>query len=344
MGNSSCTLHRSEHLCLGVDIGGTNTKLGLVDFEGQIVAQQTTLTAMLDQPERVCDFILAAGKQLAISAGRSLDSLEGVGVAVPGILDMQHGVLKELSNLLRWIDFPLRRELSNRFNRDVVLINDASAAAYGEFTFRGMVDNSLALITLGTGIGSGVVIQGKPLGGSHGCAGEIGHVVIDTNLNQRICGCGMPGHLEAYAGSAGVVTTAKQLLAQASYSSSLHAYSDDQLTPQIIADQAEWGDAVAEQAVLITARHLGVGISVFCHCVDPSVVLLGGAMTFGQTKTKIGEKFLAEIIATVRKYSLKQIGEYVVIEFAKLGGDAGILGAAAFAQTEKIVDTNFSHT
>ena len=322
--------------CLGVDIGGTNTKLGLVDPSGRILAQQTTLTASLDQPQRVCDFIFNAGKQLAHSVGQSLNSLEGIGVAMPGILDIEQGVLKELSNLLQWINFPLRHELSIRFGRDIVVLNDASAAAFGEFTHRGMMDDSLALVTLGTGIGSGVVIQGKPLGGAHGCAGEIGHVVIDTGPNHRVCGCGMPGHLEAYAGSAGVLATTRELLAQASHTSSLANYDEAQLTPQIIANEAESGDSVAEAAVLATARHLGVGISLFCHCVDPSVVLLGGAMTFGQTSTQVGQKFLAEIIHTVQKYSLKQIGGFVSIEFAKLGGDAGILGAAAYARPNTI--------
>ncbi len=255
---------------------------------------------------------------------------------MPGILDINQGVLKELSNLLQWINFPLKSELSSRFGRDVVVLNDASAAAFGEFTHRGMIDDSLALVTLGTGIGSGVVIQGKPLGGAHGCAGEIGHVVIDTSPNHRVCGCGMPGHLEAYAGSAGVLTTARQLLTERSQNSSLANYDDEQLTPQIIANEAESGDVVANAAVLATARHLGVGISLFCHCVDPSVVLLGGAMTFGQTSTQTGQKFLAEIISTVQKYSLRQIGGFVSIEFAKLGGDAGILGAAAYARPNTI--------
>ncbi len=316
---------------MGVDIGGTNTKLGLVDHAGKIIAQETALTAKLDQPQVVCDFILSASEKLAGSLGHDLTTLAGIGIAVPGILDSQNGVLKELSNLLQWIDFPLRDELSSRFGREVVLLNDASAAAYGEYTHRGMQDDSLALVTLGTGIGSGVVIHGAPLGGAHGCAGELGHVVIDTTLKHRVCGCGMPGHLEAYAGSVGVVMTAQQLLADSSLHSTLRSYSEGQLTPQAIAIEAEQGDEIAEAVVLATATHLGVGISLFCHCIDPSVVLLGGAMTFGQTKTSIGRKFLAQIIATVRKYSLRQIGGTVAIEFAKLGSDAGILGAAAYA-------------
>jgi glucokinase len=323
----------ARQICLGVDIGGTNTKLGLVDPNGRILAQHTALTATLDQPQRVCDFIFSSGEQLASSFGHRLDMLEGVGVAMPGILDIDQGVLKEVSNLLQWINFPIKRELSQRFGRDVVVLNDASAAAFGEYTHRGRVDDSLALITLGTGIGSGVVIQGKPLGGAHGCAGEIGHAVIDTSPNHRLCGCGMPGHLEAYAGSAGVLTTMRQLLAQGSQHSSLSSYDESQLTPEIIAHEAEQGDAIAESTVLETARHLGVGISLLCQCIDPNVVLLGGAMTFGQTRTHTGRKFLAELIGTVRKYSLKQIGGFVSIEFAKLGSDAGILGAAAYARS-----------
>ena len=322
---------------MGVDIGGTNTKLGLVDREGKIVAQETELTARLDQPDAVCQFIAEAGERLAGHYGLSLESLGAIGVAMPGILDMKHGVLKELSNLLRWIDYPLRDKLSHFCGRPVSVLNDASAAAFGEFTQRNMPQQSLALITLGTGIGSGIVMNGEPLGGDHGCAGEIGHAVIDVTDAARSCGCGKPGHLEAYAGSGGVIATARAMLTRLkedhslASSSSLANYLDLELTPEVIASEAERGDRVAMEVVMQTARHIGVGVAVLCHCLDPSLVLLGGAMTFGQSRTETGRRFLAEITTTVDRFSLRQIAGNVQIDFAKLGGEAGMLGAAVYA-------------
>jgi glucokinase len=332
-------LQESMPLFLGVDIGGTNTKLGLVNSSGQIVARQSNLTSKLENPNRVCDFIFEAGQGLAKSAGTTLEALEGIGVAVPGILDMRNGVLKELSNLIQWIEFPLRDELTKRFNRSVVVLNDASAAAFGEYSHRAMQNDSLALITLGTGVGGGIVIQGEPLGGDHGCAGEIGHAVIDASPTARMCGCGKRGHLEAYTGSFGVVKTVRDELDGQDESSLLRNVCLPELTPEIIAVAAERGDYIAQKVVQTTATYLGVGLSILCHCLDPSVVLLGGAMTFGQNSTATGRAFLKEIVDTVQRYSLQQIGTTVRIEFAALGGDAGILGAAAYARRAAAVDS-----
>jgi glucokinase len=237
---------------------------------------------------------------------------------VPGVLDCHEFVLREVVNLPGWLDVPLLEILSRVSDLPSAVVNDANSAAFAEHTLRGLGDESLALITLGTGIGCGLVLAGNPYGGDHGCAGELGHIAIDFGPDALQCTCGSRGHLETYAGAAGVMQR---------YRAATVGTNRD-LTPLEIARAAEHGDPVSLQVLHDTARYVGQAVGMIGQVIDPEVVLLGGAMNFGGPQSSAGQAFLETLRETVRATTLAQVGGNLKIEFASLGNQAGLLGAA----------------
>ncbi|MGB7325240.1 MAG: ROK family protein [Rubripirellula sp.] len=312
-------------LYLGIDVGGTNVKVGLVDDGGTMIAQGSAATPVLKTPEKVFQFAVDFASQYCERFDIAGDRLKAVGLAVPGVLDTREFVLREVVNLPGWLGQPLNQILSDVCQRPTTVTNDANAAAYAEHAARNLGEQSLALVTLGTGVGCGVVAGGRPHGGDHGCAGEIGHITINFDDDALRCTCGSRGHLESYAGAAGVIKRLKKLLASDKARSK-------EWTTLAIADSAEAGDAICIQVVDETAVLVGRAIGMLGQGLDPAVVLLGGAMTFGGNATETGRRFLHHIRATVKATTLVQVGGNMEIEYATLGNDAGILGAAMVAK------------
>ncbi|MEM6472095.1 MAG: ROK family protein [Planctomycetota bacterium] len=324
-------------VALGIDLGATNLKLGLLR-DAKIIAHTKIRTADFEQPADAFRGAREFAKAEMRKAGLDPQSLECVGLAMPGVIDDAGAVLMETANLHAWHGIRFHDELANVFQVPVAVINDANAAALGESIFGRYQVDSLALLTIGTGIGGGLITNGRAVGGKHGCGGEIGHMTIDYSNDARLCGCGKTGHLEAYSGAAGIVQTAKELLAQAHQESSGASLlnSSVDFTPQQIAEAAEDGDAIAKQTVQLTAIYLGRAISMVAHVTDPAVVLLGGAIHFGANETTTGREFLARIRREVADRSLVQVGTQVTIDFATLGNDAGMLGAAEHARRDRL--------
>lgn len=322
--------HSDSEFAIGVDIGGTNTKLAVVSSDRRIIVRDSFLTNDIKEPQEVCRRIIQFRQDAAAVLDISTERLRRVGVAVPGILDRDNDVLREVANLPQWTNFPLRKELQQSVGGSIAIANDANAAAYAEFRHRNLTQDSLALITLGTGTGCGVVLNGQPFSGAGGCGGEIGHVIINCSPVARKCGCGKWGHLEAYTGAAGVVETMRYKLDGSPTEEVFKAFRE-QITPELIAVEAENGSVLCQSAIDDTARFLGIGISVLCQTLNPPVVLLGGAMTFGGNATATGRRFLSHVVNSVQQNSLEQASKDLVIEFAALGSDAGMLGAAALA-------------
>ena len=212
---SASTIHpvsSNATLAVGIDIGGTNTKLAVVDSNRRIVLRDVIPTAGLSNPGDACQRIASFVEDSADRLDVSVDCIRNVGVAVPGILEPHRGVLREVANLPNWTGFPIQTELQHLFGSQVAISNDANAAAFAEFSNRNLSTESLALVTLGTGTGCGVVLNGRPFSGDGGCGGEIGHAVINCGPVARKCGCGKWGHLEAYTGAAGVIETMRYKL------------------------------------------------------------------------------------------------------------------------------------
>jgi glucokinase len=314
-------------LFLGIDVGGTNVKMGLVDASGALRSRTIASTPSLKTPRRVVAHALEfSSEQLRTMQGRA--TLAGVGMAVPGVLDTKEYRLREVVNLPGWLNQPLLEILASACQMPVAVVNDANAAAFAEHMLRGLGRQSLALITLGTGIGCGLVIDGSPYSGDHGCAGELGHLAVRFGPNALPCTCGSRGHLECYAGASGVTARLRQAIAPLDPALVPESLLRDDVSPKDIADVAELGFAPCQQVIQETAQFIGQAVGMLGQVIDPAVVLLGGAMTFGGSESKMGQSFLQAVRETVRETTLVQVGGNLVIDFASLGNDAGLLGAA----------------
>ncbi len=317
---------------LGIDVGGTNVKLGLVDNAGQLLAKESMPTPELGTPERVFHAALAFADSKLPQLGCVTTDLAGIGLAVPGVLDTKESVLREVVNLPGWQGKPLRRILSDTRQLPSIVVNDANSAAYAEHSLRSLGNQSLALITLGTGIGCGLVIGGTPFSGDHGCAGELGHIAIRFGDDASICSCGKRGHLEAYAGVNGVLAQLQALAASNPDADINGLISTDMITPRDIAKRASSGCDLCRSVIDQTATYIGQAIGQLAQVINPAVVLLGGAMTFGGDQSEIGRAFLEQVRSTVIDTTLIEVGSNLNIEFSSLGNDAGVLGAAMVAQ------------
>jgi glucokinase len=321
---------------VGVDLGGTNIKVGLVDNRGQSLAYLSVPTKVEEGAEagtkRMGESVLEAIKQAGLQPG----DVARVGLGSPGTMDVPAGMLLELVNLRGWVNFPVRDRLTHYCGLPVTLANDASAAAYGEFWIgSGSKFKSMVMFTLGTGIGCGIIVNGFSIDGEHSHGAECGHIPIDFHDDARMCGCGQRGHLEAYASATAVVKRTIEAL-ESGMKTSLNARMERgaKLTPQLIGEEAEGGDPLSLEIVMDTARYLAVGIVILMHTIDPDGVLLGGAMTFGGNKSPLGRRFLDEILAEVRHRAFPIPAAQTTIDYATLGGDAGYIGAAGLARAE----------
>jgi len=191
------------------------------------------------------------------------------------------------------------------------------------------------LLTLGTGIGCGIIIGDLSIDGENSHGGECGHIVIDCSPTARLCGCRQRGHLEAYAGAVAVAKRAREALEVGRQSSLEKRLADGHaLTPKLLAEEAAAGDALSREIIADTAHFLAIGIVNVMNTIDPSGVLLGGAMTFGSNDSPLGKQFLQWVREEVARLAFPVLAKRTVIEFASLGGDAGFIGAAGLARIE----------
>ncbi|WP_419189073.1 ROK family protein [Stieleria marina] len=328
----SHTASSTDDLYLGIDVGGTDVKIGLVNAGGTLIDSHRTPTPELGSPERVFAFAIDyADKQLS-KLGLQSEQLKAVGLAVPGVLDTEQYVLREVVNLPGWLGVKLLDTLCAASQLPSAVVNDANSAAYAEHSLRKLDRQSLALVTLGTGIGSGVVIAGNPHGGDHGCAGELGHIAVDFGPDAIKCTCGSSGHLESYAGARGVVARLRKAIELIDQESLPKSLMGKTITPRDIASAAESGHAISRNVIIDTGRFVGRAIGMIGQVADPAVVLLGGAMTFGGDDTEVGRQFIQAVRDSVTATTLVQVGGNIKIEFATLGNNAGMLGAAMVAK------------
>ena len=330
--NPAQPLTEEDPLFLGIDVGGTNIKLGLVDRGGHLHSRDSTATPPLRTPQNVFSYAMDFASRELSTLGQPTSRLAGVGLAVPGVLDTNDFVLREVVNLPGWQGEPLREILCDTSRLPSAVVNDANSAAYAEHALRDLGSKSLALVTLGTGIGCGVVIQGSPYSGDHGCAGELGHIAIRFGEEALPCTCNSRGHLESYAGAKGVIARLQKKIEAAPHQPVSESLRSSDVTPLEIAHQAEAGCDICLELIDETGDYIGQAIGLLGQVIDPAVVLLGGAMTFGGNENKIGQRFLDRVRSAVSATTLVQVGGNMQIEFATLGNDAGVLGAAMVAK------------
>ena len=321
---------------IGVDLGGTNTKIGLVDDCGHPVSWGETPTCSNAGPEDVVERISDAIHKLISNAGLKPSEIARVGLGAPGILDFAAGKMVNPTNFPGWNGFPIRDALAKQSGLPVSFVNDASAAAYGEFWVgSGRLFHSMVMLTLGTGVGCGIIVGDLIIEGENGHGTECGHILIDSSENARKCSCGQLGHLEAYASATAVIQRTKDIL-KTNEPTTLRkrVRAGEEVTPLLVAQEAEKGDAVAMRIVMDTARYVALGLISLMHTIDPSGILIGGSMTFQLENSTLGEQFIQRIREEVCCRTFPTLAENTVIEFASLGSDAGYLGAAGIARLE----------
>jgi glucokinase len=322
---------------VGADVGGTNIKIGLVDDAGQTIAYLTMPTQQELGAEDACARMAKGVRQMLSRAGIPHGDVARAGIATPGPMDVLGGMIMRPGNLPGWWNFPIRDRFSHHLDLPVTFANDANAAAYGEF-WRGTGEkhHSIVLLTLGTGVGGGIIIGDTLVAGEHSCGGECGHILVDTRDDARKDSLGHRGSLEANANAWAVVDRATEAL-DAGKPSSLakRRAGGEPITPRIVAEEAERGDQVARQVIMETAHFLAIGIVTLVHTIDSDAVVLGGAMNFGGPASALGREFIQRIRDEVRPRLLEPLRDKVRIEFASLGGDAGYIGAAGLARLEE---------
>jgi glucokinase len=322
-------------LFVGVDIGGTNTKIGVVDDDGRTVAFGAEPTLANQGPDDFVARLTDAVGRLLASVRPGPEQIKGVGIGSPGPLDSRSGVLMTPNNLPRWWNYPLREGIARALRLPAAITNDAAAAALGEYWVgKGKDYSSLAMFTLGTGVGGAIITHGHSWDGEHGAGAELGHLVIDYSEHARLCTCGLHGHLEAYASATAVVQRAQEALRAGRHSSlATNGSGEAPVTALAIDEAAETGDAFALELVQETARYVGIGVANVIYVADPCAVLIGGGMTFGGEGTSVGRMFMSTVRQTARANIFPHLREQIVIDFASLGSDAGYLGAASVARS-----------
>ena len=324
-------------LFLGFDVGGTNIKLGLVDDEGRVVAKTHIPTEEENGPQAAVTRARQAVDEMLAGIQLKMSDIAAVGLATPGTMDIPKGMLLQPHNLPHWYEFPIKKCVADAFGIPVSYANDANAAAYGEsWVGSGKVYHSIVLLTLGTGVGGGIIIDDLSVDGENSHGSECGHIIVDNSPTARMCGCGQPGHLEAYCSATALVKRAWQELHSRARKTSLSVRVDagEELTALMVAEEAEKGDGLCGDLILELATWLGLGVVTLMHCIDPGAVILGGAMNFGGHDAPVGAKFIERVRSIVRKHAFPIPAQRTTIDFATLGGDAGFIGAAGIARTD----------
>ena len=311
----------SHTFAIGIDIGGTNTDLGLVRSDGECIARLNFPTADCTTADTFVKRLCAAISELLEKSGSP--TLLGIGIGAPNGNSLT-GCIEEASNLPQLSNLPLKQILEERLHLPVAVGNDANAAALGEMVYGGAKDlQDFVTITLGTGVGSGIVINRRLLLGVHGNAGEIGHSILVPD--GRLCSCGRRGCVEEYASARGICKTFAELRqAKGSYNGMLDGFADNQLSPKLIAEAAQQGDALSIETFERTGYYLGLACAnAVSHLAPQKIFLMGGPTQAGSLLMNPTRKSFDDNLLSIYKGQVE-------IELTHLrSNDAAILGAAA---------------
>lgn len=305
-----------ERYGFGIDLGGTTCKLGLFQADGTLMEKWEIPTDTRENGKNVLPDIAASVEEKIRQHHISREQIIGAGIGVPGAVNNE-GVVNRCINL-GWGIVPVSKELSSLLSVPVYTANDANVAALGEaWKGSGNGYSSIAMITLGTGIGGGVVLDGQIINGFHGAAGELGHIVVNPE-EQDACNCGNHGCIEQYASATGIVRQARKQLAESSVDSVLRKEQD--LSAKSVFDAAKAGDVLAKKIAEEVCDMLGRVIGTICNVINPEAVIIGGGVS------RAGD-ILLELVQEGFRNSVFHASRDTVIRLASLGNDAGIYGA-----------------
>lgn len=306
---------------IGIDLGGTNIKAGVVDENGTIIYKDSCPTGA----GRPSNDILKDMADLAVDtvkkAGLTMDDIQSVGVGSPGSVDEENGVLIRAENL-NFDHVPICAKISEYTGKKTYLGNDANVAALAEYYAQGKEMECFIAVTLGTGVGGGIVINGKLYTGFNGAAAEVGHMV--THAGGHRCNCGRSGCWEAYASVSALIRQTKASLAEDSTSLMYQAVDGDlsKVGGKTAFDAAKQGDAAAQKVVQTYLENVGIGIANLINVFQPDMIVIGGAIS------KEGDYLLNPVKEFCAKEAFTQSGKVTELKIAGLGNDAGLIGAA----------------
>ena len=315
---------------LAIDLGGTKIIAAIISNQGQVMAKEYCLTLAGEGPQSVIDRILFAIDHLLSVRKLDLSQLDSISIAAAGAIDFDKGLVTSSPNLPGWHNIPLRDMVNRKYKVNTFLINDASAATLGEYHFgAGKGVNNLIYLTVGTGIGGGIIINGKLYSGPRGSAGEIGHMTIDVNGPR--CNCGNIGCLEMLASGTAVAREAIRRIGRGEESSLTEIVEGkiEDITAEKVGVAAQGGDPLALEVISKVAAYLGVGMVNLVNIFNPEMIIVGGGVA------QMGDLLLGPARQVVKERAFQLSAQAVRIVPAQLGENAGVLGAAIFAHQQK---------
>jgi glucokinase len=314
---------------LGIDLGGTKILTAVVDSQGNMLSRDHSKTPAAQGEDALLRAIVESVGRALDQSGLAAGDLAAVGVGAPGLSNPKTGVLYTSPNLPAVHDVPLKEIIERELTRKTFILNDANAAAFGEFSFgAGRGARYFIYVTVSTGIGGGIVIDGRIYSGFSGVAGEVGHMTIQDDGPR--CGCGNIGCWEALASGTALAREARERIKEGAKTEILK-YADgdlEKVRAEVIEKAAEEGDGLAAELIAHTAHYLGVGLANLINIFNPELIVIGGGLS------NIGDRLLQPAFDTARSRSFPQAQRSVRFARAELGRNSGVLGAAAFALKE----------
>lgn len=324
--NKGIELKGRSQMCkkiVGIDLGGTTVKIGIVSTTGDVVSQWAIPTNVSDNGKYIVSDIIASIQDNLTALNMSVDDIKGIGMGSPGQIDFEKGTVVGAFNLGWASEQPVKQQFASVFHCPFFIDNDANVAALGE-RWKGAGDNAsdVIFVTLGTGVGGGIIAAGQLLHGARGSAGEIGHIIVDEE--GFTCSCGNTGCLETVASATGIVNLAKRIVSKVSDESPLREMIlSNVATAKDVFDCAKQEDVLAVAIVDEFAKYLGKALAQLANALNPNYIVIGGGVSAA------GDYLLEQVNAVFLNYTFPTVRQSSKLALATLGNDAGIIGAAS---------------
>lgn len=306
---------------IGVDVGGTNVKVALVDETGSIIFTDTVPTRAEMGYEYTISNMIKAIHDVIRESKTDMKDVKGIGFGFPGQIDCDNGIVRIAPNIPGWVNIPIADIVSKEFGVPVKVDNDVRCAALAELNYgAGKGATNMICITVGTGIGSGLIVNGKLVRGASNAAGELGHIKLQME-NGPLCGCGDRGCLEAFASGPSIVAMAEEYV-RGGKSTKYRELAKNEITPYYVCEAAKQGDVVAKKIFEIIGTYIGIGLASVVNLLNPEKIVIGGGVA------DAGELLFAPIREAIAKRAMPIQGGAVEVVHAELGNTAGVIGAS----------------
>jgi len=312
---------------IGIDVGGTNVKIALVDDKGKIIYSNSIPT----RAELGYEFTVSNIKQAIHDLLKETKHIEkdiaGIGFGFPGQVDYKEGIVRNAPNIPGWVEVPIAKIFESEFHIPTRVDNDVRCAALGELNYgAGKGCENLICITVGTGIGSGLIVNGKLVRGASNAAGEIGHIKLQMH-DGPICGCGDTGCLEAFASGPAIVALAEEYIKGGKSTKYREMANGNPITPYIVSEAAKAGDPVAQRIFATIGEYIGIGLSGVVNLLNPEKIIIGGGVA------DAGDLLFDPIVKALKQRAMKIAGSTVEVVHAQLGNTAGVIGASLLIES-----------